>query len=777
MKQLFLSFLIFIVAFHSNAQEQTISGRVQELESKEPLTSANVSLKGTTQGTTTDNIGEFSLKVAEPIEGKILVVSFIGMETVEIPLEKGKSKYIIELREDSQMLDEVVIGFKKVNVFSRRREEDLQKVPESVTAFSESEIQEAGIEGVQDFVALTPNVTFINSQNVGNIAITTRGISQVRNGDAPVAYVVDGVTLPSPNSINQELFDISLIEVMKGPQGALYGRNAIGGAVNIITEKPTDESKHFVELGYGNGQNFKAKAGSSGKIIPEKLLYRVGGYYKNRDGLIENETLEENVDFIESFGLRGQLTAFLSSRLELDAGVSYSYADAGAIYWGAYAEDNQSDNYDPQPLSDILGNSERNLFDAHLKLNLDLGKVGELEWISAYSQVEEDFQGDLDFTALSALAQRQRLFNTGLIEELRLTSPSDQRFRWILGAFLMLNQRDLLTVGSVDLSSDFAGFFGFEAGTGFAPFLERDEENDNQTLAFFGQGNFDLSDKIELSAALRYDFDSRSQTNVLTNETREENFDQLQPKFSIAYRPTEQVMLYGTYARGFRSGGFNAPGVDAFPAVFEKEFTDNFELGLKTSWLENRVIFNAAAFRINFQNQQIFIVDLATVAQGIINIDETISQGVELEFKAKPHPRFDIVTGYGLTDTKITSLESNPEWEGNASPLVARSTFNLGLQYAQPLNEKIQLIPRIDFEQRGELFWHVDNVDRQEPFNLLNARLYLTQERWNVSVYARNLTNTEYNVEFFAREFSGGGADIRWPMQPLSWGFTVRLNF
>ncbi|WP_051203465.1 TonB-dependent receptor [Hugenholtzia roseola] len=768
-------FLLVLLSQFSllSAQTLVLKGRIYD-EQNNPIIGATVLLKGENNGTTTDAQGNFSLQT-EKEEGE-LVFSFLGYKSVEKNFNLNTTNFEILLQEDNEVLKEVVVGFEKVNVYSRRRQEDLQKIPESVTAFSSQQIEQSGIENTTDFIALTPNATFINSQNVGNVALTIRGISQVRNGDAPVAFVVDGVTLPSPNSINQELYDIELIEVTKGPQGALYGRNAIGGAINILTKKPTNEYEHFVKTSYGNGNNLKLQAGSSGKVVKDKLLYRVSGFFQNRNGLIENETLQEKVDFMQQFGLRGQILAAPTEKLSLDLSLSYNRTEAGAIYYAPLVQDGQSRNFEVSPQSDFLGRGDRNLLDAYLKVNYDLKEMN-LEWISAYSGVEEIFRGDLDFTAASLLRQEQELTNRGIIEELRLTSESNQKLRWIIGAFLMYNKRDLITTGTVDLASDLAPLFGFEPSVGFAPFLQRNEANQNTTLAGFGQINYDLVKNLEFSIALRYDYDLRQQTDILNQNTREANFSQFQPKFSLAYRPKEQVTLFAAYAQGFRSGGFNAPGIAAFPALFEKELTHNFEAGIKTSWAKNRLIWNSSFFRIDFRNQQAFIVDINTVSQGIINIDQTIAQGFESELRWKLLPNFEVGTAFGLTDAKITKYTENSSWEGNFSPLTARTTFNLALQYQQKIGEKSLLVPRLDLERRGKLYWHLDNSDFQEPILLLNARLNWIQPKWTLSFFGNNLLNTAYNTEFFAKEFSGGGADIRWQAQPLSIGLSLKVNF
>ena len=283
-----LLLLVLFIPFLSFSQEITVSGNVKS--SSDVLLGVNVIEKGTSNGTTTDVDGNYSIKVNQ---GATLVFSYLGYKSKEIEVN-GRQTINVTLEEDASQLDEVVIkGFDNVIGQARRRAESVQSIPESVVTFTAKDIEVKGISNVQTFADQIPNVNFTTSQNVGNNFITVRGISQVRNGDAPIAFVIDGVTLPDANLLNQELFDVALIEVVKGPQGALYGKNAIAGAINIVTNQPTNNFKNKVKVGYGNGNLLQTQLSSSGPLVKDKLFYRVSGSYKKGDGLLNNVTLDE----------------------------------------------------------------------------------------------------------------------------------------------------------------------------------------------------------------------------------------------------------------------------------------------------------------------------------------------------------------------------------------------------------------------------------------------------------------------------------------------------
>jgi iron complex outermembrane receptor protein len=249
-----------------------VSGNVKT--ASEILLGVNVVEKGTLNGTTTDVDGNHSIQVNE---SSTLVFSFLGFKTIEVVVN-GETKIDVFIEEDASQLDAVMIReFSDIIGQARRRAESVQSIPESVVSFTEKDNETKGINNVQTFTDQIPNFNFTTLQNVGSNFITVRGISQIRNGDALVAFIIDGVTLPDANLLNQELFDVALIEIIKRPQGALYGKNAIAGAINIVTNEPTNTFKSKAQIGYANGNLLEAQLSSTGPIIENKLFYRVSG--------------------------------------------------------------------------------------------------------------------------------------------------------------------------------------------------------------------------------------------------------------------------------------------------------------------------------------------------------------------------------------------------------------------------------------------------------------------------------------------------------------------
>lgn len=220
-------------------------------------------------------------------------------------------------------------SLEEILVTSRRRSETLQDVPIAVQAFNAAAIERAGIERPEDFLQLTPNVHFIQTTNVGETQVHIRGVIQPRDSEPPFAYVVDGVLLPNPNAFNQELVDIQQIEVIKGPIGSIYGRNAIGGAILVTTQKPSNEFEGMIKAGYEvEGEEYNVSGYVSGPLVEDKLFARITAAYVDREGYFENITLNEKEDRFEEALVRGRLVWQATENLEFDLNVATARSTA-----------------------------------------------------------------------------------------------------------------------------------------------------------------------------------------------------------------------------------------------------------------------------------------------------------------------------------------------------------------------------------------------------------------------------------------------------------------
>ena len=697
----------------------------------------------------------------------------------------------------------------EITVTSQMRAQSLQEVPVAVTAFSASDILEAGISSSQDFIDLTPNVSLDDSFTYGNTFISIRGVSQINNADSPVAIVVDGVPQNNQKQFKMKMFDIERIEVLKGPQGSLYGRNAIGGAISIVSKKPSEELEGFFDATLGNGALLDISGGVSNTLIDDKLAFRLAGSYLERDGLIDNTFLNTEADFVdEDYSVRGNLMFTPSDTLSVDFRFSTSKFDAGSSYDvttnsvlnPTYRSGDANGFFDPD--ENNLGRTIGEVDELTVKIDWDLD-FATLTSITGYTDLSEVYTADLDFSnptglggflgVLGQVRQAQNLDVDMLSQEIRLVSPGHENFRWIAGVFYIETNRQLETIAGCDDDPGCALTVDFLAGVPFGTLpadveiINRAEDNDNTAWSVFGQMEFDLTDSLTAQLGLRYDSDEREQTDVIGGVVLDDKYDAWQPKVTLNYQFDEDVLGYATYSTGFRSGGFNAPGLGL--PQFQDEFLQNFELGLKSELMDGRLVINSALFYSNSDDYQFFFIDAATAAQFIGNLEEVDILGFDADLRFLATESIEIFGGIGLTDTEIKTVGGTTTValdaggvdtsliKGSHAPKNTPVTFNFGLQHTVDFNDEIVLRTRVDYEYRGKKYWQVDNLDIQRQLDLLGVRMAFEAESWSVTLWGRNLLNEEYYSDFNPAEFSGSQTDIGFPAQPRTYGLDLSFNF
>ena len=432
-----------------------------------------------------------------------------------------------------------------VVVTARKRDESLSEAPVSVKAFTEGEISSAGINTAEDFINLTPNVTLVQTQNAGNSFLTFRGISQARNSEMSAAVLIDGVLMSNPTQLNQALFDIEQIEVLRGPQGALYGRNAIGGAITIATKQPGEETDGKFKIGMDTGSGRTFQTAISGAVNDDaSMRYRFSASAHDTDGFIDNEYLNSKADPVEDTSARLRVIYEPSDTFSADARISVSKLETSALYFRIAAE---ADDVSVPVMTNNQGGNERNFTSLSLKLDWDL-PIGRLTSITAYDDTDESLWGDqfnflprehpynyfnneptgfADFIRFltgdtyTDLSQNQYLEVESISQELRLTSSEEESFRWILGAYVISTDRYISTGNQIDrgkgvypVKKEFRPSV-FVDPTNISPQLNiLADGQDNFAWALFGQVSYDVNEKTEASFSLRYDDDERENTTL-----------------------------------------------------------------------------------------------------------------------------------------------------------------------------------------------------------------------------------------------------------------------
>ena len=695
----------------------------------------------------------------------------------------------------------------EIIVTARLRAENLTEVPVTVNAFSRQDIEDAGIRRPNDYLSLVPNVTLVEAQNAGTTFLTIRGITQVRNNEPPVAVAVDGMLQTSPNQFNQALLDLAQIEVLKGPQGALYGRNAIGGAINITTRGPSDEFSGRVQVGAGNGERFEGRASLAGPLAEGKAWYRIAASWVDRDGYLDNVNLGGHVDPLKDKSVQLRLDWLMSDVWTADFRLYAANTKGGSLNYNWQAFDYELDvftfaagdanNTDLIYEQNNRGRNDRDVLEAAWKLEHE-ASWGTVTSITSFNRLEEWYGSD---QAPYSESLTQYPFGPGIpfdgiaqqywdvdsfSQELRLTSRDEQPLRWLFGAYYVGTDR---FISSPVVDDDGSGIVRVErrpTGAGEpVTFSFLADDNDNAAFAVFGQLNYDVTDRFEASLALRYDEDERIQTTSpfhtggAPNERRKETFDKLQPKVTLRYGLSESANLFASYSEGFRSGQFNqsgtaaaavGAGIDGVFDVVGQEETRAFEIGFKGRMLDGLANLNVSLFTTDVDGQQYFLFFAPTSSQVLAGIDRVDLVGGEVELSAALAEGFEVYAAYGFTDSEIKEYNVQPALEGNKAPYVPRDTMNLGFQYRAPVAGNLNVLLRGDYERRGKQFWDPDNSTARKAVSLVNFRAGVEGERWSLIAWSKNLLDEKYLAEYVL----GGFVQLA---EPRSYGIELTYNF
>jgi len=672
--------------------------------------------------------------------------------------------------QDAQTLDTIVVT-------SQGRTEELQKAAAPIAVFSDIQIQNSGITNTADFVRLVPNMSYDTSFTIGNSFIVMRGIQNFNNGDAPITIVVDGIPQNNQKEFKMDLFDIEQIEVLRGPQGGLYGRNSVAGAVVINTKQPSNYAEGFAQFGIGNHGARKFTGSASGPVVDDRLFYRFSVSANEFDGEVTNTYVNEKNDFSKNHDLRGQLKWQPNENNLVEWRISRSKLRGGSNYDASF------DPGDPEnakrwryPFSNLLGHSNRQIDSTSLKYRWD-GNALSVTSITGYVDIDENYYGDLDFCnpvdcptgmfGSGSQADQAQVLNVQQVsQEIRLTSAEGAHIQWTAGAYLLETRRKLSTIAHfVDLTPP-------------QLIINNNESNRNRAWAVFGQVLIPFGDWDRLEMSLRLDQDRRHQTDLATTNDRKKNFHAWQPKITWSHDFSDTQMMYATAGRGFRSGGFNGIG----GVEFKPEVLTSYEIGYKSSWLDNRLTFNTALFYEDDKDYQFFYISLDEGgAQVISNLKRVGILGLETELNWRVRSGWEVFANLGLMDSEIRETgplgTTLPITKGRRAPRTEPYSAVIGSQWNFPLGAYRGMF-RFDVSRVGERVWEADNLYRRNPVTLANTRMTVfSNSQWNLTAWATNLFNRHYYGHFESNAFGGLGRDIATHAPGRRFGVDFRYDF
>lgn len=668
---------------------------------------------------------------------------------------------------NDDQLDEII-------VIAQKRPELLQDVPIQVDVITPKDMDARQIKMTTDIVNTIPNFVIERTDVYTNSVIVLRGISQASNADAPVAVLVDGVPQDDPKQFNMHLFDLAQMEVLKGPQGSLYGRNAEAGAVIITTAPPTNELSGFADVSYGNGSTIDASGGVSGAIVPDKVQYRLSGDFFQTGGFIKNSYSGRLMDRIPyDWTLRGTLHFVLNEKSTLDLIGQYGKYSAGSVYFEPVVPGNANHFVNPQ--GNFPNRASGSNLNLTAKFQYDLG-FATFSSISGYTRLRQVQITDTDFTNPASglfpfqLGDNQPFRNDIFSEELRLVGPADSRLRWLVAADYLnadqfINTHLFFDTGHPDTDP-------------FDPALtltENPGKNRRDSYGISGQLDYDILPDLTLTFGGRYDTDRRKQIDLKNILQRSATFSDFTPKVVLAYKFDPMRLVYASYSSGFRSGGFNAPSFHI--PLYDAEELTNYEVGFKTQWLDRRLTINGAAFVSDVDNYQFSYIDFGTGSEVTGNINRVQITGGELEGWLEPTTGLRLFANLGVAQPRIKKFSTFPLYVGNHTPRTSDMSVNWGIDYTRPISDTLTFFARADAQHYGKRYWFIDNNDVQHPKTYVNASIGLTRGPWTLTLWGKNIFDERSYETYFPSQATGLPYDVAFPNRPATYGLEIKAEY
>ncbi|MBW2370234.1 MAG: TonB-dependent receptor [Deltaproteobacteria bacterium] len=660
----------------------------------------------------------------------------------------------------------------------------LQETPIAISVFGEELIKTTVSFRLDDLAAFSPNVTI--SDNMYFI----RGIGNQRDWatvEAQVSVYVDGVFLPRGLGSQTDLFDVERVEILRGPQGTLYGKNSTGGSINIITKRPTGELEGTAALEVGNYEKMRFDGTISGPIVENKLNGRFTVKAETGEGYFDILRGPADQDR-EAIALRGALDFKISDTTSLLLRADYEdqeskpgslgrVIDGTGSYMEAVGYVAPTGFY--ELTNDVDGYLKIDQWGVSADLLMELS-FGTLRSLTAYRHYLGEDLEEFDMTEVVGFYGWEKETHDFFSQEIQLNGSSG-RLDWLVGAHYFYHD-ELADVWF--LMPPFYGPFQFWM----------DGEYVMKTYAGFATIAYRLTDRFKVEVGGRYSYIKKTMDHkdnyaspggrLLDNGS----WDGFTPKIVAEYQMTDDAMIYGTIAQGFRAGTLDPINPQAgLSGNVDEETVWNYEIGVKSDWLNKRLRVNATVFYMDYQDMVMdyFTVIETGIANVVSNAAESEISGFELEVLARPAKALTLNLNVGYLDSEMTDFRNaldpsgNPlDASGNRLALVPEWSYSLGAQYVFNLGDSGFLTVRGDLTYRGEQFSDVANEAKYEldSLTLVNAfaRYETADARWSLDLYGRNLVDEEY----YTNKYEGPlGGDLGSVGAPVTYGARLTYNF
>lgn len=650
-----------------------------------------------------------------------------------------------------QDLASLDIQLKEVEITASRTQTKLKELPAAVTVISASSLDNNQVKSLSDATSLIPNFYMPDYGSKLTSPVYVRGMGS-RTNSPSVALYVDDIPYFEKAAFDFDFFDVKKIELLKGPQGTLFGRNSLGGLINIVTLSPFEYQGTHINISAGNYGVYRLNAGHYQKLN-ENLAYSLSANYVHQDGFFANVTRNEKADKMESMGLRFKLQYKMSDRWSLDLHTNTDQSMQGGYPYALY---NKSTSEIGQINYNQKSSYERTLLSNALKLNFR-ADTWEFSNTTSHQYLNDNQQLDQDFGKDSIYLGGQLQHQNHITNELVFRSKKNQRFEWVTGIFAFMQdvQNKVLVESYKTPTPNGLKYMNYDKT--FKPFTNG--------AALFYQMSYKVSSKLAITQGIRFDYENTSlkytyagKMDVNTLPPVDTLYPALRnlvvlPKIALSYAPTAHLNLYVSYATGYKPGGFNVTFERPEFLKFYKETSDNFELGAKADLLDYLFI-ETSLFYSSIQNQQ--ITRTAPSGRGTYLDNSGLSRNIggEINLQNKIFLGFEGVIGYGYTYAEILEYVQSPtiNYNYNFTPYIPRETLSVqGTQTIKLPNNRVinKLKLHVAYNFIGESYWDLSNKLKESGYGILNGKVTFIRKNIEFALWGKNLTNTDYNAFIF----------------------------
>ena len=637
----------------------------------------------------------------------------------------------------------------------------------AVSTINVQQLHNQQIVNLKELTAVMPNFYMPDYGSYANTPVYIRGIGTKSKGSA-VGFYVDGVPHFESSAFNIDLSDIAAVNVFRGPQGTLYGRNTIAGIINVYTHNPLDYQRTRIKVGYGRYNDFIAQASNYAKIS-EKFGISTAASYHHNDGMFTNHFLNEKADKLNEGEGRIGLYWRPTTNWLLHLNSTLTYSEQNGYPYAPY--DIVKDEL--LPISYNRNSTYRRLISS-----TGLNAQYENNHISFNSQTSYQFikshQGlDQDFTPQDVYFVDNSYHQNMLSQELTLKSNDKGRYQWIIGLFGMLLHSNQFAETSY-FTRDFS--------------TPTTYKNPTAGYAIYHQSSYNIWRGLSTTVGLRFDYEhakttyNQDKTTLSTGVTTHAkdfvssaSFRQFTPKFTLQYLTNKDNLYYISITRGYKPGGFNTIFKTDAERTYDPEYSWNYEVGTRLKFFNGRLTAEADLFYIDWRHMQTTYT-VPGVGNVIANAGHTDSKGFELSLAYHPIKSLQLNLNYGYTHARYLEYKKSAreDFSGNRLPMVPNHTLSLNGTYTiMPAGWFDKIVFNTGLTGLGRIYWADDNIVRQNFYATLNAKVSLTKGIFTWEVWGKNLTATNY----MAYGFKASQGNYAQRGKPLTFGTAVSVSF